>query len=195
MSLYDALDGDFRHVYDEDMREIDNPSKGYLFLPQLSHGDWDSSCEVELSNVRVFMERHKMFRGKQWILVHSGGGGVHVGVSLRAGNESILGDVMGLMDYPALDDADCSLVVQEMEEEAWGVWLRQEMLEMMVDFYGADEVTRFDDASLRALFDSIKGEHGYVSGGRYCINLKEVKDSLPKRCPSWIGLVYWHESY
>ena len=194
MSLYDLLDGDFRHVYDGDMRETDSPSKGYLFLPQLSYGHWGDSCEVEMSNVRVFIERHKLFKGKQWILVESGGGGVHVGVSLRASNESILSDVMGLMDYPALDDVDCSQLAMDLEDDAWWGWVRDEFLSCIVSHYGADHYGEFREEELIGFYRRMKeqtGTEGYVSGREFSIDVKGLRKGFPKDKPSWLPLLYW----
>jgi len=198
MSLYDLLDGDFRHVYDGDMRETDSPAKGYLFLPQLSYGHWAESCEVEMSNVRLFIERHKAFKGKQWILVSSGGGGVHVGVSLRASNESILSDVMGLMEYPALDDVDCSELAMDLEDEAWWGWIREQFLRVVISHYGADHHGDFREEQLLGFYREMKestGVDGYVSGGEFTIDVRSLSAGLPKVKPSWLPLVYWHESY
>lgn len=191
MSLYDAMDGDFRYVYDRDMRETDKPSKGWLFLPQLSYGHWDSSCEVEMSNVRLFAERHKLFKGKQWIRVESGGGGVHIGVYMGATDESIVGDVMDLLDYPALDDFDCSQVTMELEDEAWWGWLRGAVLDSIVRHYGADHYGDFREEDLLGFYRSVKGDNGYVQGREFTIDVRELCKSYPKSKPSWIPLLYW----
>lgn len=118
-----------KHIYFEDLTEIalqntiDNTPIDELFIMSkyLQYGDYDNSCMVERSNVKLFLEEYGNFPGV--FEVTGGYGSVSIAISLKwllnPDNEDTAREIVdilnGLSDYPCIDDEDMS----NMEYEAF----------------------------------------------------------------------------
>ena len=90
--------------------------------PLLSFGDYDNSCAVERSNVRVFRELYGNLKGKLWF-DYSGGYGFEAIAFLKDPNELKKGSrvretLEALEEYPVINEDDLSYMEMEMIDEA-----------------------------------------------------------------------------
>ena len=90
--------------------------------PLLSFGDYDNSCAVERSNVRVFKEMYSNLKGKLWI-EYSSVYGYEAIAFLKNPNElkessKVRETLEALEGYPLIDEDDLSYMEVEMIEDA-----------------------------------------------------------------------------
>lgn len=102
--------------------------KHFLFSHYLSFGDYDNSCAVERSNVRVFEEMYADCKGKDWIKITGHYGWECIAVRLSSENTEIIETLKYLENYPCLDDQDVSLMEMEMENESWDNWIKDDLI-------------------------------------------------------------------
>jgi hypothetical protein len=200
MTILDSLHNDRTSVYElfeygefrPNEYEIANATKGqFYYMPRvLSYGDYDCSCHVERSNVRVFLEQ---FAGhpdvKKWTGWY---GSVAVAIDILCEDEEIIDTLNSLADYPVIDDNDCSLMENEMTDEAWDSWIKSDFtraIEKKFDAFGSEP----DEDQLRELFHKLQeqaNEYPIIeSGGNVWINIEKLLEHLDE-APAFLNLEY-----
>jgi hypothetical protein len=95
-----------------------------LISRYIRFGDYDTSCAVERSNHRLFLEKFGRLKGISNVPGDYGGDTVHIRWCEFVKNkkediQEVLEVLQGLDDYPCIDDEDVSFMEQEMYGEAW----------------------------------------------------------------------------
>lgn len=174
-NIYSIEDGAQRLASDYD-------DENYYFDPRLGFGDYDTSGEIERSNVRIFEERFAEFRGIDWIKLTGPYSSECIAIKLLSTNEEIIKCIAALSDYPAMDDTDVSLVATELEQESWDNFYRRDFKNEFLGKYKADE-TDMEDEELWDLYCELKKKSdtdGHIeSGGNFYIDLKRLMQALP----------------
>ena len=125
--------GDFRYnsYYGrvlEDIEELkkEDINKAWFFPAFMMFGDYDSSCHVERSNKRVFLEEFGHVDGVKEI--YGGHGSEAVIIRLDTDIKEFIDVLEALEYYPAINDEDCFYLKMEMIEESWNeVYGRSDM--------------------------------------------------------------------
>jgi hypothetical protein len=97
--------------------------------PHLSFGDYDRSCHIERSNVRVFLDMFKEEQGKYYEVVYGAYGSTSLFfytddedfecISIDNEHHDGINEVLdALDDYPVINEDDCSAMEHEMIEES-----------------------------------------------------------------------------
>lgn len=196
-TIKDTLHNDSTNIYSiEDGTQrmpVYNDADNYYFPPLLSFGDYDNSCDVERSNVRMFEQQFAEFRGIDWVKVTGAYGSESIAIKLLSTNEEIIECLEALENYPAMDDEDVSEIFSEMENEAWSNWLERDFKCAVVKNYDADD-TDMEDSELWGLFREMQGQtntNGQIeSGGSYYIDIKRLINGLPEIAPEEYKLTY-----
>jgi hypothetical protein len=101
----------------------------YLIPEVLSGGDYSNSTLVEVSNHKVFLERHGGIRG---VVDLSGGYGTFaVAINLAVvspAEDELWADLLSIKDYPLLDEDHHSNMEFEAQEAAWTDWARKDFI-------------------------------------------------------------------
>lgn len=118
--------------------DIENREPGELFYKPklLSYGDYDSSTEIERSNVRVFQRKMKNVAG--WRETTYAGHSKSIMIDITTDNQKLIELVMELMEYPALDDTDCMAMKVELEMQAWSDFMKDEFVRAVTKKFNAD---------------------------------------------------------
>jgi len=154
-----------------------NLDKYYLFHRLISFGDYDNSCNVERSNVRVFMER---FGSNKFVVKMTGIYGYEaVAIRLDCDDEDIIDTLCALDEYPCMDDEDAGAIIIEMEQECWESYIKQDLkyaIEKKFSAYGSD----MDEDKLFSFYKELcekSNQHFEVeAGGNGYINIKMLVD-------------------
>lgn len=167
----------------------------YFFSPYLSFGDYDNSCAVERSNVRVFEQQFADCKNTDWVKITGGYGWECIAIRLSSTNEEIIETLQRLENYPAISDEDVSLMELEMEDEHWHLVYKDAFIKGLKtladnsdDIYN-EEVLNEDD--LRQYYETLKersntyfqveaGGNGYIDIDRLIesADIKEVASFL-----------------
>ena len=196
-TIKDTLRNDSTNIYSiEDGAQrmpVYNDAENYYFPPLLSFGDYDNSCEVERSNVRMFEKQFSKFRGIDWVKVTGAYGFESIAIKLLSTNEEIIECLEALTDYPAMDDEDVSKMFNEIESEAWSSCVGRDFKCAVLKNYDADD-TDMEDSELWDLFrkmqDSTNTNGIIESGGNYYIDIKRLIAGLPEIAPEEYKLTY-----
>lgn len=182
---------DKRQLYPQPY-EKDYLNTHYFFSPYLSFGDYDNSCNVERSNVRIFEEMFKDTKNIDWIKLSGDYSSESIGIKLSCINPEIIETLQSLENYPALDDEDCGLVTMEMENDALESYLLSEFKEKVIKFYGADD-TEADDREFMNLYYELKEKTNTYeeieSGGNFYIDLERLIQGLDENQPENLKLI------
>lgn len=194
-TIFDWLGNDATHAlykiegsYSPDRAELsdardymngDEGLKVYFSHNVLSYGDYDNSCDVERSNVRTFL---KEFKDSPWIYEHSGGYGWHaVWIDIKCDDENIIDTLNALANYPAMDDEDVSNMRDEMENEDWDNWIRDEFKEQIGKKFNSN-YDEADEDSLRTLYNQLKKststEYFVQSGGNGWVEVSTLVEAM-----------------
>ena len=164
----------------------------YFFSPYLSFGDYDNSCNVERSNVRMWEEMFADSRGENWIKLTGAYGSESIAVKLSCTNTEIIETLQTLENYPAINDEDCNLVTMEMEEEALDNWILRDFKDKVIGHYEADD-SEADDSEFRSLYFDMKEKTNTYevveSGGNLWIDIERLTDGLPEEKPENLKLI------
>lgn len=185
-NIYSIEDGTQRMLSHDD-------AENYYFSPLLSFGDYDNSCDVERSNVRMFEKQFAEFKNIDWVKVTGATGSESIAIKLLSTNDEIIECLEALENYPAMDDEDVSEMFSEIENEAWSNWLERDFKCAVVKNYDADD-TDMEYSELWNLFREMQGQtniNGQIeSGGSYYIDIKRLIAGLPETAPEEYKLTY-----
>ena len=168
------------------------PGECYFNSPLLSYGDYDNSCAVERSNVRLFLEEFKDH--KDVIVWHGGYGSTCILIDVLCEDEEIIEVLKSLENYPCINDEDVSMLEMEMEQEDWENWIKRDFLNAIEKHYKADS-SEITDEELSNLYYRLKEETNteYIveSGGNGYIDIDRLIKGLPEEAPTELNLEYW----
>jgi len=168
--------------------------KYFFSCPYLSFGDYDNSCHVERSNVRVFME---MYGSHPDVYKHTGSYGHEaIFIDVLCTDSEIIETLQALYNYPCIDDQDCSLMGAEMEEECWESYILSDFTDAIIKKYDLldIEVTANDLFSIyRELQEATNTYFEVQSGGNGHIDIKRLIDGLPDICPTYLKPIFYTE--
>lgn len=188
-TVKEFLWNDFTNVYKwEDGRMQYNSmdtdlvtDKGILYYasPLLSFGDYDNSCAVERSNVRVFMEE---FGQDPYVMRKRGDYSSEIiYIDIMCDNEEIISTLCALADYPAMDDQDVSAMEMEMEEEDWSSWMKRDFKKRIEKKFGVWDSDP-DDGKLFELYRELKEQtntyYEVQSGGSGWCDLDRLLEAI-----------------
>jgi hypothetical protein len=164
--------------------EIAEPKQFYYLPKVLSFGDYDNSCQVERSNVRVFLER---FKGHKDILHRTGGyGSEFIAIDITTTDTEILETLAALSEYPVMDEEDMSNMEQEMINEAWQSYGQDDFLRALYKKFGADDIRK--GADVYGLYVSHSGQPEIEAGGSVWFNTEKVIEAITE-APDF--LIFW----
>lgn len=192
-SIHQYLYNDFTNIYkleNEQQRTtspyeinqaIEKKTKGiYFFLhPYLSFGDYDKSCEVERSNLRIFLEEYENNPDIQHI--KGSYGSEAIAIDINCSDASIIELLESLDSYPALDDEDVSNMKIQMEEEAWDACIKSDFISALEKKFDADYSIWENDALWQLYTQLKKKTNNYAevqAGGNVYIDIEKLVEQL-----------------
>jgi hypothetical protein len=201
-TVKDFLYNDFTNCYlieDNQQRllsiDIEKAKIGqvFYFSPLLSFGDYDNSCAVERSNVRVFME---MFGNSPFVKKLTGWyGSEMIGIDIFCNDAEILETLDALADYPAINDGDVSVLESEMERECWESYLKNDLLSAIQKHYALDDIEIIEEDTFFQLYGKLCNDSNTYfeveAGGVGYINIERLLTALPEEMPTCLkGEIY-----
>lgn len=176
-NIYSVQDGVQRLALADD-------SQNYYFSPFLSFGDYDNSCHVERSNVRMFEKQFTAYKNTDWVKVKGAYSSESIAIKLLSTNQEIIECLEGLVDYPAIDDEDVSKVFFELENESWEGCYKRDFKNAVSKHYGAFESYMEDEIAWEwycKLKEKANINGDIQSGGNFYIDLKKLIEELPEK--------------
>jgi hypothetical protein len=160
---------------------------GYYISPLLSFGDYDNSCHIERSNLRVFKEMHADRENIDFIEIWGAYGSAAIAIKLDCTNTDILEALAALESYPCLDDQDATNLESEMINEALISYLPD--IQKKIDKQFNFDYSNPEEENFIAFIYSIMEENNIYgeieSGGVAYIDINKICDNLPAQMPSW----------
>ena len=171
----------------DNIPEVIPTGKYFYSCPYLSFGDYDNSCQVERSNVRLFLEMYKDYINKDFYHLTGMYGSESIYIDITTTNEEIIDTLNGLLSYPAISDEDCSMVEIEIENECLNSYVLSDLTKKIGEKFGISCASCEDNEKLEQLYCDLKdktntyfvvesGGNGYVDIDRLIDGL----DSLPE---------------
>lgn len=115
---------------------INPPANTFYYTPSaLGYGVHDDSTHVERSNVRMFA---KKFAGHPGWKTKEYSPGRQICIDITCSDHAIMQTLICLADYPAINDTDCYKMAEEMEQEAWLLWMEKEFQQALLKKFKAD---------------------------------------------------------
>ncbi len=153
--------------------------KFYYSSPYLSFGDYDNSCHIERSNVRVFESDFKDC--KDWIKVTGDYGSESIFIDVTTENTEIIEIVEFFLDWQIMiDEEDCTLMEMELIDEAWDCCIKDDVLLFIKEKFNvySVEILEGKDSDFRNWFEEIREkENRYLeiqSGGNAYVDYRIV---------------------
>lgn len=161
----------------------------YYMPSLLSFGDYDNSCAVERSNVRVFK---KEFEGNKYIRYHTGSYGWEaIWIDILCDDESIIETLEQLANYPCMDDEDVSRMEMEMEDSDWDNWIKRDLETALQKYFGAWD-SDMDNDKLREYYNQLKEEtntyYEVQAGGNGWIDINRLIEKGEQK--EWMKLEF-----
>lgn len=156
-----------------------NKDNDWFQCKLLSFGDYDNSCHVERSNVRVFME---MFKDDPNVIKINGAySSESIYINGLCDNEEIIETLTALYNYPCIDEDDCSEVEQELIQEAWNSFGERDFLDLIQKKFSADDIEVKEGNDLWSIYKEAAEETNTYeeieSGGNVYFDFKRVIDA------------------
>jgi hypothetical protein len=150
----------------ENAKELLKTQDLFLVPKYLQYGDYDSSCMVERSNQKIFLEAYENEKGVFSISGDYGSSGIAISVKylLNSENEKaeeILNILHGLNNYPCLDDEDMSNMEYEAYHEAMTEYGTEDCMKALSEKLHVD-VYDYDEKKFEEFLDE-KDSHGNPS--------------------------------
>lgn len=177
--------GDIESHFNKEIDVVTEKGICYFMHRYLSFGDYDNSCQVERSNVRVFFER---FKDSEYVKKITGWFGWEaIAVDVMCDNEEIIETLNSLDDYPAINDEDCSAMEQELIDEHWECSGKDDFMRLVKKEKQVDGIEETEEGKLREWFDRLCREANIEpvieSGGIVYFGLKKLElfiDEVPE---------------
>ena len=119
---------DVSMVYYGDIRE--SKTGDFVEVPFCTYSDY-SGGTVERSNHRVLIEKFKDCDGVWNVFGGYGTKAIIVSIESLQGNEELQDIIIGLQDYPCVDEEDWSNLEMEIEDEDWKSYRKEELTEKL----------------------------------------------------------------
>jgi hypothetical protein len=147
--------GSRSEVYYGDIKE-DFEGK-FIEVPFCTWSDYSGST-VERSNSRVLLEQLKTKQSGGFWPLYGGYNtqGMLVSIALLESDEDLQDTIAGLFDYPCIDDEDMSELENEIENEDWDSWIKDD-LKRALDAAGIEYPE--DDEELCKHFNQVVGNN------------------------------------
>jgi hypothetical protein len=148
----------------------------WLLCPLLSFGDYDNSCQVERSNVRVFLQ---MF-GKlpEVVCMHFAYNSQVIAIKGTCNDSELLDVLEGLDDYPIIDENDSQAMEMELIDEAWSNFGESDFLSAIQKKFDADDIEVKEGADLFDIYRKASEEANCYAeiecGGNVYFNFDKV---------------------
>ena len=148
----------------------------WLLCPLLSFGDYDNSCQVERSNVRVFLQ---MF-GKlpEVVCMHFAHYSQVIAIKGTCNDPELLDVLEGLSNYPVIDEEDSQAMEIELIDEAWSNFGESDFLSDIQKKFEADDIEVKEGADLFDIYRKASEEAGCYAeieaGGNVYFNFDEI---------------------
>lgn len=170
----------YRHTWSEETP--------YFISPLLSFGNYDNSCHIERSNLRVFREEHAETEGKDWIYIYGGHGSEAIAIKIDTTNEAIINDMLSLENYPCLSDEDASETEREMINDSIDFWLLSDLQKEINKNCNYDDSDP-DEEELKTWMHEVMEENNIYpsieAGGNVYIPINEIAAAAPEDMPTW----------
>lgn len=171
--------------------------KAYIFPDLLCFGDYDRSCHIERSNVRVFRERHAATEGKIWHHVFGMYGSEGIAILADYENmpeaQEIAEDIAALADYPCLDDQDASAMEMAMVDEYLPEFIKWDLCEAIDKSCGYDANDYDEDQMIQWVRQRLEEKNMYPSieaGGNVYIDAEKLAEGITEM-PEWYKGEKW----
>lgn len=161
-------------------------SKGIYYYSSalLSFGDYDNSCNVERSNVRMFIELANENNFTDYLHIKGDYSSESIYIDIASDNTEIIECLNSLQSYSAINDEDCCLVTMEIESECWASYLNRDFVSAIQKHYDAWDSDVINEDKLLQLFHSLKEKSNTYEeiqmGGNYWIDLDMLISALPE---------------
>jgi len=175
-------------------KHADSEEIPYFFSPLLSFGDYDNSCHIERSNVRVFMEEHEETQGKDWLHVTGSYGSEAIAIRINSTNAEIIETLQALENYPCLSDDDASNLEQEMISEALENFVLSDISRAIDKKLNIDYSNPDPELFTAWIYEVMEREAIYPkieAGGNVYIPAKEIAEAAPEVMPQWYNAEYY----
>ena len=195
---YNDLTNLYRHEeygqYPVTSYELENikPKTIYYHSPFLSFGDYDNSCQVERSNVRIFKE---MFPNHKDVKYFRGAYGYEaICIDVLCEDQQIIETLNSLLNYPAINNEDCSLMEMEMEESDFNSWIEMDLRSAIIKKYNLCDIWIESD-ELFQYYNELKEQtnlyYEVQPGGAGWIDIERLIADLPENCPEKLKPVFY----
>jgi hypothetical protein len=160
---------------------VGNLRNANLFICKyMMYGDYDNSGAVERANYRVFLERYGDNPGI--LKIFGGYGTTGIAIKVNSLTDSMVDDLRGLANYPALDDEAVSEVEQELQDRAWAGGYRDEFRSLLTKKFDPEEEKDWSDGDLDRLFYVVAGrideDWRIETGGTAYIDVQKVAEAV-----------------
>jgi hypothetical protein len=105
-----------------------NADSKWFLCEYLSFGDYDKSCHIERSNVRVWEDEFAESEGKWWVKVTGMFGYECIAIKGECDDEEILERLEHLHNYPCMNDDDASQLEYELIYNSWDSFTYREWI-------------------------------------------------------------------
>jgi len=145
----------------------------------LAFGDYDSSCSVERSNVRVIKEMAKTCGCTHLRHVYGDYGTEAIWIDTACNCDDILESLKGLETYPLISEDDHSQLEVELQDEAWDSFYRSDFVRALEKKFGCD-ILDYDNEKCREYCRQLEDESNTYwaceSGGNMYLDLKRLME-------------------
>jgi hypothetical protein len=204
-TLYAFLGNDHTHIYKVEDRfptcidtwevnqivESNTTGLCYYFPELLGYGSHDQSSDVNRSNSRIFL---KEFGQSPFVKVITyPDGAKEIGIDLLCTNECIIYTLAELASNCVLDDLDQSAMEQEMKDDAWERYIKDDLTHKLKKKFNADDINPNED-QLKQLFVDLQKASNHpleiTTGGNVYIDLDRLLQHLHE-APPFLNLEYY----
>jgi len=164
-----------------DIREIGARIATYVVPNYLSGSDY-SGCSVERSNFRIVLEEHS-----ETVVELFGGHGTYgIAIPLESFPSDLLDTIVGLDDYPAIDEGDMSMYEVDSSDESWECCYESDFRRLINGVLGRErdcdaDITVEDEARWRQYFEdgreSVNCYWECETGGNMYVDIERVASS------------------
>jgi len=151
----------------------------YYASQYLSFGDYDNSCYIERSNVRVFKETFK--DSKDWLEIKGDYGSISIYIDVTTENKEIIEIIEFFLDGQIqIDEDDCNLMEIELCDKEWNDG--DEVIGIISKKYDFFDIEVTDKDKFRNWFENLSEQKNIYwkiqSGGIPYINYQKVLEDI-----------------
>ena len=178
--------------YAYDLDTLKNKGECYFAHNVLRYGDYDNSCHIERSNVRLFLET---YANHPDVLHWTGLYGANVVlIDALCEDMEIINILEKLDTYPAIDDMDCSIIEHEIHMESWDIYIKNDFKDAIMKKYDLLDINISDEEFYVFYVDMLEKTNTYFeveAGGNGYIDIDRLVRYLPENCPEILQPEYY----